>query len=499
MNPIGVAPPTEPAAANITGTPWPVTAEERREMYRARWRSFRGEPYTLAEVQRLALFRAVGTDDVTTAITQRIMRDGAFVCGVDAAAIATDGVTLGTTPGAEDRLDDGRAQWEQSAISDNLPWWATNLCVDGLGYLEVFLTAPGVPAIVWHQPTSVEVSKDRAGSTITQAVITILEPPAWSVSADGSIDVGGKPTTYRRLLTPAKIAAWRDDAALPDETGPNTLGRVPLIEVAFAKCADGSMPLNACQGIDDAIALINSTIMQIGTIGSRNANPTLLTIGARLADGADMQKAGKVLSVPADADIKWLELSMTGLRSLVETMVAVLDAVRQTMPEFLFVDSGANSSGTALSYRAGAFVAKIQPVRARMYAALAEAVSLAVCLAAGRPWSPDEMVYAVDGGSPLPMDVASGAALRQTLMDAGLLRREDVVSWLQAARVAPEGDPAGYAAKALAEMQSSLGDLKAAVEMLQRMQGADSVDDVAAAVDMPDPVVPADEVSAQDG
>lgn len=483
------------SSALLYGTPWPKTREERHAMFAARWRAYRQEPYTDGDIKQMALFVAVDTSDRVTAVTQRIMRDYGFVCDVDAAAIATDGVTLGLLPGTDEAaLATGRVEWDASRIDDRLPMWARNLCVDGLGYIEVFMSTDG-PAIVWHQPTCVDVVMDRSGRTIERAIITIMEPPTPEVAADGTLSTSGQVVEYRRELTPTEIRAWRGGVPIPDETGPNTLGRVPLIRVAFADSADGSMPTNAAHGLDMALASINSCLMQIQTVGSRMANPLLAILGAQLPDGSDIQKQGKMLALPPNADIRWLELPLQSLRTLVEAAMSELDSVRQTMPEFLFVESGASASGTALSYRAGAFVAKIQPVRAAMYSALAEAVSLAAALRAGRPWAMADHVWTIDGGSALPMDSAAGAKLRTELMDAGLLRRADVVAWLQGARIAPQGiDPTTYATMISAEVDAAASSLREMVELAERMQGAASVADVKAAVRQPDADGPADDV-----
>ena len=335
------------SSALLYGTPWPKTREERHAMFAARWRAYRQEPYTDAEIRQMALFVAVDTSDRVTAVTQRIMRDYGFVCDVDAAAIATDGVTLGLLPDADEAaLTAGRAEWDASRIDDRLPMWARNLCVDGLGYIEVF-QAPDGPAIVWHQPTCVDVVMDRSGRTIERAIITIMEPPTPEVAADGTLSTTGQTIEYRRELTPTEIRAWRGGVPVEGEWGVNTLGRVPLIRVAFADSADGSMPTNAAHGLDMALASINSCLMQIQTVGSRMANPLLAILGGQLPDGADIQKQGKMLGLPPGVDVRWLELPLQSLRTLVEAAMSELDSVRQTMPEFLFVDSGASASASA--------------------------------------------------------------------------------------------------------------------------------------------------------
>lgn len=488
--------PAQPATVGtyqgwVYGVPWPTTREGRAAAFAARWRAYRQEPYTEQEICTLALFVASNTDEQRTAVTQRVLPDYAFVCDVNAAAIATDGVTLLAKLGDDAALEAGRAVWTASGIDARLPTWARNECVDGVGYLEDVLRPDGQVVIVWHQPSCCEVQMDRTGTVVTQAIITIVEQPAAVVDPDGTLQTGGEPVEYRRVITPTDVQVWRGGVRVAEESGANPLGRVPVVRVAYADVADGAMPMNPARGLDAGLAFANSALTQIQTVGSRQANPILAIIGAQLADGASLQKQGKSVSLPTGADLRWVELGLDGLRALNETIGGLITMTRATYPEWLFVDASANSSGTALGYRASAFVDKVRPGRQSMYLGLADAVAMAVVMKAGRAWTPEDARYTVDGGSALSLDVGAAMDLRMRMADAGYMLREDVVAYGQASRLLPQGmDTQEYAARAMVQARAATEDLTEAVRLLSELQAAGTLAEVASAVESPDRSAP---------
>ena len=254
-----------------------------------------------------------------------------------------------------------------------------------------------------------------------------------------------------------------------DESGRNALGVVPLVWLRFRQVGEFELSSWAGDGAEDAVAMIDSMLTQIQVVGGRNANPLLVAVGAQLAECAEVTQVGRSVSMPLGADLKWLEATLNGLRELGGAAAQLYDQITQAYPEFLFVDAGASASGTALSYRAGAFVAKVAPVRQAFYDAMAEALGMAVALDAGQRWAPDADVYAVDGGSALPQDVSAIADLLTGLVAAGLARPQDVVARLQSERLLPDDlEPADYLAEAqIAAADREAGQLRTAMQVAE--------------------------------
>ena len=229
------------------------------------------------------------------------------------------------------------------------------------------------------------------------------------------------------------------------------------------------------------MAAVDSARTQVLSIVTRHANPILALIGARLAAGEDLQTIGRTIAVPGDADVKWLEAALNGVQVAVEQADALRSALKETLPEFLFVDSGASSSGSALSYRAGAFVAKIEPIRQSIYSQLARCIGWAVAIDAGARWSEAADYYQVDGGEALPMDVSASSALYTGLAAGGWLTGADTVRRLQGLQlIGPDEDPAEYYARAQADLQARSGaGLSDARDLLEQLRALESGDTVA--------------------
>jgi hypothetical protein len=217
--------------------------------------------------------------------------------------------------------------------------------------------------------------------------------------------------------------------------------------------------------------MIDSARSQVQAIVTRHANPILAMIGARLANGESLQTIGKTIALPEGTSVAWLEAELTGVQVALNQADSMRTAMQQTLPEFLFVESGASASGTALSYRAGAFVAKIEPIRQAMYRALALCVGWGVAIDRSQRWAPTLDVYQVDGGDALPMDVAASASLYVSLGEQGWLTGPDVVRRLQGLQlVSSDEDPAGYYARAQGDKAArDGGTLAAAAEIVDKL------------------------------
>lgn len=455
-------------ASVYTGRDWPTTREGITEEWARRMESALGLAYRNDEVKRLNLFRALDASGNLIAETRRVLPLVRFVVGVDAAALATRGLSWQVEPSrAPDMGEDqiaalakaGSAVWERSKMQQRIPSWAWDVCAVGDWFLEVVKSNRGA-VVVAHDPRRVRVETDPLGLEITRAVIdvTYVDGPTPD-AATGALSGGGKDHVYRRVLTPERIDVYIDGEYQKEPaSGPNALGVVPLVPLRFRQVGEYELSSWAGDGAEDAVAMIDSMLTQIQVTGGRHANPLLVALGAQIAEGSDLTQVGRTASLPAGADLKWLEATLQGVRELGAAAEMLLGHVMEAYPEFLFVDAGASSSGTALSYRAGAFVAKIEPVRQAFYAALSTALGMAVALDAGEAWSEAADLYRVAGGSALPQDVGAMADLLRSLVADGLMRPQDAVAKLQTEGVIPDDlEPAAY----LAEAQVAASDREA--------------------------------------
>jgi hypothetical protein len=221
---------------------WPTTREGIDEAYTQRVEAYTGADYSQSDFTRLNLFVAKNGDNQVTAATRRVTSDIRFVVAVDAASIASDGVSLQVRelalPGGADAapvaLDFGGAVWSRSGLASSgvLSRWAINLCVLGDVWLEVQRGDEGA-VIVAHDPRHVHATMDATGMRCTRLVVTYeYQGPAEMDQTTGQWT--GKPEThtYRRMVTASGVTVWRNDKMSPDESGANPLGAVPVVRVS---------------------------------------------------------------------------------------------------------------------------------------------------------------------------------------------------------------------------------------------------------------------------
>lgn len=480
---------------------WPTTAEAIREERGSRLRSALGLSYTDSDFRRLNLFRALDASDQLIAETRRVLPLIRFVVGVDASAIWTAGLSwrvatsrLGSEPdpvAVEMLAEVGGEVWDRSRMDEVGPTWAWNLCALGDWCIEV-VNSPEGPVIIGHDPRRVRVEHDPLDLRITRAIIDAdyVDPPQPRADT-GEYEGGGKEHRYRRILTPERIDVYLDGQLVQEESGPNMLGVVPLVWLRFRRVGEYELSSWAGDGAEDAVAMIDSMLTQGQVVGGRHANPILVATGAQIAEGSELTQVGRTASLPAGADLAWLEASLQGLREVGGMAASLLDAVMQSYPEFLFVDAGASSSGTALSYRAGAFVAKISPVRSSFYRGLSAAIGMAVAMGQGQPWTRAADLFEVDGGSALPMDIGAVSQMLRDLVADGLMLPADAVARLQSDGVIPDDlEPAEYVALAsLASQDREAGIIRSAAALAAEVErlGRQDVQDPEQQEDSPQP------------
>ena len=425
---------------------FPESEDDWQREYGRRHEAYVGDPWSVADMKALHLFRALDENGDVLAETRRLTQDYRFVCDTDTAALLGDGLSL---QGA-DRAD-GLAVWERSGLVLHSERYAREFAVKGDIHFEAVMGSDGLARVVAYSPEHVTVTYDPETATrIVRAIVTIPYFDAPDVDGQGNVSEEHQILhTYRRVITPDRIDVYRDGALQPGESGANTLGVCSLVHVPFIPYTCPEHGLNAAHRLDDSLALIDSLLTQIQAIGARHGNPLLASAGAQVDADSDVFKLGRTVNGPADWSLGYVEPSFAGISSLLETAQQHRETLRETLPEFLFTESGANSSGSALNFRASQFVQKMRPIRQRLHGAIALATALAVHLDRGTRPGASAVVLHVEAGDILPANVtATLEQLRVVEESLGGLLPADRVAALQRVGLVPKDvDPARYASE----------------------------------------------------
>ncbi|KKM20479.1 hypothetical protein LCGC14_1645040 [marine sediment metagenome] len=446
---------------------YPQGHEEWVAWYNFRFDAYVGQPYTTEQVINLRGFRALDESGEIIGIMQRVTRDVQHVVDTDAQALAgrewmleiddPDGsAATGDSPEAIARLEAGKAVWSRSKVQEEKGSWARVGASLGDIMFEPVRTngkAPFETKIVAYDPRHVRLEYDDAtGTVLEKATITIPFFDAPDISAMGEVVDAPTGHVYQRILT------WEDitetlDGKDTGQSGPHKLGVVPMVHLPFIKYVEPDHGLWAASGLDMALVLIDSLMTQVQAIGNRFANPILAAIGVKVEAGADLLKVGRIASgIPLGGDLKYVEATMTGLATLLAAAQAELEQVRETLPEFLFTESGANSSGSALNFRAAAFVLKMNEVRGRWYSGFARLVEMAVALDENRALDETDTMLKVTSQPVLPVNVESELKVINEARDKGGLLQADYVGHLKRLGIVPANvDAAQYAEAVKAE------------------------------------------------
>jgi len=465
-NPVGPASTAQIKASvkqqSLYSREWPMSRSARIDEVSMRRRAYLSLGYLDREVKELGLFRALDASGNLIQETTRLSRDLAFVCDVDAASIASDALqvesTDTTTP---DVTIMAKAVWARSNIDHERLRWATNLVVDGEIGIETIIRADKKAVLVTHPYENYHVTYDETGTLMLAVCIetTVMQAAIYDEQTGEELQPV-REAPYRKEMTPTMTRVWIDGEYQKELSGENRLGVIPFSRVSFRDVLDGTFSTWAGYGYGDAIATVDSFITQLRTLGTRHANPILLAVGTIVDNESQLQESGRTIAIPENAKLEWLEASLGAVDSLLKTSVEVRQRCIETLPEFLFVDAGASSSGTALSYRAQAFVAKIEPIRQKFYAAIARQIALAVVMDRmlrdpSITWNDDLTLITVSGGPAIPQDVATLAKLYTDLWAAGALSHQDLVRHLQSMGIVRKDVTAEeYMASIQAEKQS---------------------------------------------
>ena len=438
---------------------WPKTHEQRAKEWARRRSAFRGGEYTDDDFKRMYLFQGCNARGQVIIKTRRVSPMLAFVANVDAACIAgcpSLEIRPGAFPDVDGKpgkaeiaaLDEGRAIMRRAAVEDSIAVWSTSYATEGDLYFEVGTDDEGEWTFYPLAPETVDVQADKFGRVTRRAVIAMDYTKAGEAT----------PTKYKRTVTVGKDGRIKtEDGESPVDDVPNVLAVSTVVWVPFDP-VPGSYGFSKCAftDIEDLVAKADSATTQMSAIGTRWADPTLITKGFALVDedptgdlpgtGAKSAQIGKTLAMQKDEEASYLTVDLTSVESLVNATATDLENARKALPEYMFSDASASSSGLAMSYQATALVAKLEPRRDRLYGAIARMVGMCRAAAMGKAWTPDMDIYVVTGPPILPMDKAAQVQILISLKEAGAITAEDFIGHLQALGfIDPSHDPKEYA------------------------------------------------------
>ena len=450
-----------------------IHVEQRRRLS-----VLRGDDYTLDDHDRFYLFRGVDAAGNEVCRTRRVSTMAAFLVQTDAAALAAP-CALNVAPGQWARVPDpahdglelpapeevaaleqGNAIWRRSCVDDRLEEWAYTLAGIGDLFHEVGWSEEDPDLAEFHalDPDTVKVWYDARRKNIVRAEVCFQYVPP---GADAAVEYKRTITADRwvmdgttRRLVEGRIVTQDGDFR---QDVPNPLGVCTILHTRFAP-RPKSPQLSACAftGYEDVVAKSDSAATQLGAIGTRHANPKLITEGFQTTGpyddatdytrGVSDTQVAPAMAVGEGEKPYYLEVSLAGATALRDSTVADMKMARDECPEFLMSESGANSSGTALSMRAAAFTGKLGPKQARFRSTLARAVSMCRALELGEKWSDEMDVYVVGGAPPLPVDRAAELDVIKAAIDMRVLKQSDAVAAAQGLGIGPaDADPTTYA------------------------------------------------------
>lgn len=422
----------------------PQTFSEWADHYARRETAYRGGLYDRAQRSAWRLFEARDPSGELIAETRRLTRDVQHVVDVDAAALASRWTLEPEGDGTDAIAEAGLGVWRRSGVQARRSQWARIGASLGDHHLEAVRMGPGDVRLVAYDPRFVLVEYDEAtGTQIERVIVQMAVMDAAQVSGGRIVEAATVSTTMR-VLDRETVQVWENGRLLSE--APHGLDVVPWVHLPFLPYTDPSHGMWAAPGLDGALAAVDSILAAVQAVGNRHGAPILHMGGARLdASGDSIFQPGRVLSTPSGVSAQYLEATLTGLDSLLASAQQARAQARETLPEFLFVEAGANASGAALSMRAVQFVAKMEEVRERWFSGVARATEMAIAMQGG-PRLEDAPRLAITAPPVLPADASAEATTVRELYEGGFLLLDDAVQALQRLGfVPPDVDPAEYA------------------------------------------------------
>lgn len=431
--------------------PYPETEEGWYDRYDALLRAYEQGGYSEAEVKAHHLFRAVDDAGDEIDITRRVYQAYRFVVDVDTRGLIGSGLTLEERAGAgPSTLAAAEAIWRRSQFGELLGRDVRLLATMGDYWYEAQLTEEGRARIVAYDPRCVTPYYSAIdGRTLEKVVFFVQQLDEPRLRGIG-LQPTDRITTWRRTVTPTTITEEVNGKVTRTYT--HSLGLVPAVHLRWCPWMAPEHSLPAPHGVEQAVMRIDAFLTQAAAIANRHAHPTMVLTGARLGAGADLQLGRVISGLPAEGDAKYLELAGNGISAIREVVGDIMAHVRETAPEFLFADSGAGESGEARSYRAAAFVMKIEEVRSSVLPAIARLFGMAVAREERRAYDPETDRLVLQAPPVIAPHVPSELATVKTLLDMGILKRSDAVRHAQRLGLIDRAaDPDAYAVEAADE------------------------------------------------
>jgi hypothetical protein len=436
---------------------YPSTEEGWADCYDRRWACYVGEKYGVDEVKEFHLFRALDENNAEIDQTRRIFNLTKFIVDTDVGGVLGNRVALevedGDKEGEQARaalLVVGEAVWKRSLVVERLEGWVRSTAVLADSYIEAVRTNATKPyrtTLVAYDARNVTPVYDR--ETGTRLIAAVIETPYIdedAVQADGTVEQGAL-HTYRREVDEREIKVYVDGVFRPELSGQHGAGALPVVHLQWAPftCPEHGLP--AAVGIEQAVMMLDSFATQGKAISTRFANPIGWIAGAKLPDGSDIHKFGRMFSGPADMKAGYLEPSGGTVQQLAEQIRQILDYLQATEPEFVFADGGINVAAEATQLKAAAFENKIGNARTRIFAGLARVTAIAVAMDLDQPVDIEKIPFKIDAGPIIPVNVKGEIEILNSIRD--LLTPGDRVRHLQRlGYVGLHEDPEDYAARA---------------------------------------------------
>ena len=423
---------------------YPTSHEGWVDLYLRRFNAFLSEPYTVAEVQAMGLFRQLDTTatEEVLATTQRVSRDFQFVVEQGIGCTLRGGLVL---DGDKGDVTKGEAVWRRSKLLQRIGGILRTCYPLGDVFVESVRREDGKTVMVDYNPTTVEVEYDDLGLEIERAQI-VIPSMANGYIIEREIRTLDRENVTREIIT--------QGGARTKETLPHGLkNRVPLVHLRATPFAEPEHSLTIAPSIESALGMVDSMFSQQHAVGTRFGNPLLAMFGFNIPEDADVFKLGRFLDgIPADGDARFLEPDASVIRFMMDAVKQEREAYRATLPEFLLSEAGGNESGKARQYRAQSLVMKYEEIRGRIFKDIADLTAICVAMDARKAWNDEQDMFSVDAGPILEADTAGTIENLSKLKADGVLSHVDYVRAVQRMGFIPDdADPETYAREVLDE------------------------------------------------
>lgn len=437
---------------------YPRSESEWQARYALLRAAYSMEPYTAVERLGWHLFEALDDDQKKIAETVRLLRDFSFIIDSNAHALFAGGLDIDVATGTPKQLKMGEGIWRRSRMHANLAALAHNVCLGRCGIeVQRLPRAAGVTGyqtiLVVHPPeTYLPIYDDQSRSELVRVVIVDQFYSDEDLDENGNVTAGAEFHTYRREITSTETITTLDGDVIEAQSGKHSAGVVPFVNLVLQPTREPEHGPSAAAGIEPALALADSMFTQSHATGARFADPKTLAKGVDFS-GTKGGIFGRVISwasMPgSESSITYLEPTMKGIDSLLETIDRLLEQVRSTYPEFALFRAGSDASGEALKTLGQAFERKILSARAGILPEIARILGVAVAMEENHPFDADADLFKIKVGPVLPVDLKAEVEMVSAAVDGGLLTRADGVRRMQVVGlVGAEHDPEEYAAEA---------------------------------------------------